>query len=95
MNRDASKRSAIGLSLLLALIVLLFVLRIERDTRPKPLPDFTSVRERYRSSEAQLLDRNGVLLQSQRLDLSQRRLGWVTLNVTESGETKSRHATPG
>lgn len=74
------KRSAIALASLLALIVLLFVLRIERDTRPEPLPDFTSVRERYRSSEARLLDRNGVLLQAQRLDLSQRRLGWVPLD---------------
>ena len=74
------KHVAIGLALLLALIVLLSGLRIESDTRPRPLPDFASVRERYRSSEAQLLDRNGVLLQAQRLDLSQRRLAWVPLD---------------
>jgi len=44
------------------------------------IPDFAAVRSSARSSEAQLLDRHGVLLQRLRLDRRQRHTEWVGLN---------------
>ncbi|WP_341675600.1 penicillin-binding protein 1C [Niveibacterium sp. SC-1] len=44
------------------------------------IPDFVTVRSSARSSEAQLLDRHGVLLQRLRLDRRQRHTEWVPLN---------------
>ena len=44
------------------------------------LPDFSSVREAYRPSEAYLLDRRGELLHVSRMDLEVRRLAWTALD---------------
>jgi penicillin-binding protein 1C len=48
-------------------------------TRITPPPSPTEVRASYRSSEAQLLDRHGEVVQSLRMDLSGRRLQWTPL----------------
>jgi penicillin-binding protein 1C len=48
-------------------------------TAPPALPTFASVRARFASSEAALLDRHGALLHERRVDLGGRRLAWVAL----------------
>jgi penicillin-binding protein 1C len=48
-------------------------------TAPPALPDFASVRARFASSEAVLLDRHGAVLHERRVDPSGRRLAWVAL----------------
>ena len=48
-------------------------------TRPPPLPDFASVRARFATSEAVLLDRHGAVLHERRVDRSGRRLAWTPL----------------
>lgn len=68
-----------GLWLASGLAFAMGALTLERLTRPPPLPSFASVRESYRSSEAELLDRHGRLLQSLRVDYGQRRLAWTPL----------------
>jgi penicillin-binding protein 1C len=45
-----------------------------------PLPTFEQVRAAYRSSEAELLDRHGVPIQSLRIDMAVRRLAWTALD---------------
>lgn len=49
-------------------------------TYPPPLPDYTGVRTAFRPSEAWLYDRNGVLIDSSRVDFARRRLAWVPLD---------------
>jgi penicillin-binding protein 1C len=44
-----------------------------------PVPAFVDVRTSFSTSEAQLLDRNGVVLATQRVDAHARRLDWVAL----------------
>jgi len=44
------------------------------------VPTFDQVRAGYRSSDAQLLDRHGVPVQSLRIDMTVRRLPWVALD---------------
>ncbi|WP_301073809.1 penicillin-binding protein 1C [Sphingomonas sp.] len=48
-------------------------------TYPAPLPDFAAARAAYRPSEAWLYDRNGVLVDSARVDFAARRLAWTPL----------------
>ncbi len=48
-------------------------------TAPPALPAFASVRARFASSEAVLLDRHGALLHERRVDRSGRRLAWTPL----------------
>ena len=43
------------------------------------IPTFDDVRTQYLSSEAQLLDRNGVVIHELRVDMHARRLDWVKL----------------
>lgn len=45
------------------------------------VPAFAEVRSEYRSSDATLLDRNGVALGSARIDKRARRLDWVSLDA--------------
>jgi penicillin-binding protein 1C len=47
---------------------------------PASPPGFEQVREAYRPSEAYLLDRNGLVLDSQRVDFGERRLAWTRLD---------------
>ena len=49
-------------------------------TLPPPIPGYASARARWQSSEAWLYDRNGVLIDSSRVDFARRRLGWTTLD---------------
>ena len=49
-------------------------------TAPAPLPTLAEVQSAYRASESTLLDRNGVAIQSLRVDLAARRLPWVKLD---------------
>jgi penicillin-binding protein 1C len=48
-------------------------------TRPPSFPDFASVRARFATSEALLLDRHGAVLHERRVDRSGRRLAWTPL----------------
>ena len=48
-------------------------------TAPPPMPPYAAVRAAWRPSEAWLYDRNGVLLDSSRVDFARRRLGWTAL----------------
>src|SRR5512147_2242056 len=43
--------------------------------------DFATVRARWQPSEAYLLDRNGVLLDSTRIDYGVRRFDWIALDA--------------
>ena len=45
----------------------------------KAVPSFTEVQQNFRSSEASLFDRNGVLIQQMRLNPNERRLSWISL----------------
>ncbi|MGH8529006.1 MAG: penicillin-binding protein 1C [Nevskiales bacterium] len=48
-------------------------------TQPASLPSFKAARDSSISSEAYLLDRQGQVIQEQRLDFETRRLGWTSL----------------
>lgn len=50
-------------------------------TLPPTLPSYATVRADYRPSEAWLYDRDGRLLDSQRVDFSARRLAWTPLDA--------------
>lgn len=57
---------------------LMFVLALAITLPARAMaPDFDTVREAWRSSEARLLDRHGQPLAELRLDFSERRLDWV------------------
>lgn len=45
----------------------------------KAVPSFTEVQQNFRSSEASLYDRHGVLIQQMRLNPNERRLSWISL----------------
>ena len=45
-----------------------------------PLPDYGEVRRRWQPSEAWLYDRDGVLIDSARVNFTARRLDWKPLN---------------
>lgn len=49
-------------------------------TLPPLLPSLASVRASYKPSEAWLYDRNGALIDSERVDFAARRLAWVKLD---------------
>ena len=49
-------------------------------TMPPPMPDYAAVRAAWQPSEAWLYDRNGVLIDSARVDFARRRLGWTPLD---------------
>lgn len=50
-------------------------------TLPPTMPSYAAVREAYRPSEAWLRDRDGRLLDSERVDFHARRLGWSELDA--------------
>ena len=49
-------------------------------TLPPPLPSFAATRAAWRPSEAWLYDRNGVLIDSSRVNFAVRRLAWMPLD---------------
>jgi len=60
--------------------LLLAFLTLDFLTMPPPMPDYASVRGAWQPSEAWLYDRNGVLIDSSRVDFARRRLGWTPLD---------------
>ena len=49
-------------------------------TYPPPLPGYADARAHYTPSESWLYDRNGVLIDSSRVDFARRRLAWTPLD---------------
>jgi penicillin-binding protein 1C len=49
-------------------------------TKPPAMPDYAAVRADWKASEAWLYDRDGRLLDSERVDFARRRLAWVPLD---------------
>jgi penicillin-binding protein 1C len=62
-----------------ALVALVLVTIAHLLTRPPAMPDYESVRADWRPSEAWLYDRDGRLLDSERINFERRRLAWVPL----------------
>jgi penicillin-binding protein 1C len=52
---------------------------VDYVTLPPPLPGYADTRARFQPSEAWLYDRNGVLIDSARVDFERRRLAWTPL----------------
>jgi len=63
-----------------ALAALVLVTAAHLATRPPAMPAFDQVRADWRPSEAWLYDRDGQLLDSERVNFERRRLAWVPLN---------------
>ncbi|MDO9369270.1 MAG: penicillin-binding protein 1C [Sphingopyxis sp.] len=63
----------------LALALLILVTAAHLATRPPPMPAFAEVRADWQPSEAWLYDRDGQLLDSERVNFERRRLAWVPL----------------
>ena len=61
----------------LALLILTTVAHLV--TRPPAMPDYDTVRAQWQPSEAWLYDRDGQLLDSERVNFERRRLAWVPL----------------
>lgn len=62
-----------------ALAALILVTAAHLVTRPPAMPRFDTVRADWRPSEAWLYDRDGQLLDSERVNFERRRLAWVPL----------------
>src|SRR3546814_16850218 len=63
----------------LALTALILTTIAHLVTRPPAMPAFDEVRADWQPSEAWLYDRDGQLLDSERVDFARRRLAWVQL----------------
>ncbi len=63
----------------IALVVLALGV-LDYATYPPPLPDYAQVRRDWRPSEAWLYDRNGVLIDSARVNFAARRLAWTSID---------------
>ena len=57
---------------------------LDYATRPPPLPGYAQVSARWRPSEAWLYDRQGVLIDSARVDFAARRLAWTPLDAVSA-----------
>jgi penicillin-binding protein 1C len=75
-SANSPRDLAIGAILLVALLFAI----ADYVTLPPPLPDYATVRAAWRPSEAWLYDRNGVLIDSSRVDFARRRLAWTPLD---------------
>lgn len=64
----------------LALAALVLTTAAHLLTRPPPMPDFDAVRAAWQPSEAWLYDRDGQLLDSERVNFERRRGAWVPLD---------------
>ncbi len=53
---------------------------LDYATQPPPLPGYAQVRRAWQPSEAWLYDRNGVLIDSARVNFAARRLAWTPLD---------------
>jgi penicillin-binding protein 1C len=63
----------------LALTLLILTTAAHLATKPPPMPAFNKVRADWQPSEAWLYDRDGQLLDSERVNFERRRLAWVPL----------------
>jgi len=62
-----------------ALAALVLITAAHLLTRPPAMPDYAAVRADWKPSEAWLYDRDGRLLDSERVNFERRRLAWVPL----------------
>lgn len=53
---------------------------LDYATQPPPLPSYAQVRRQWQPSEAWLYDRNGVLIDSARVNFAARRLAWTPID---------------
>lgn len=65
----------------LALAALILATAAHLATKPPPMPTYAAVRADWQPSEAWLYDRDGQLLDSERVNFERRRLAWVPLNA--------------
>lgn len=65
----------------LALAALILTTAAHLATKPPPMPTYAAVRADWQPSEAWLYDRDGQLLDSERVNFERRRLAWVPLNA--------------
>ena len=65
----------------LALSALILSTAVHLATKPPPMPAYAAVRGDWQPSEAWLYDRDGQLLDSERINFERRRLAWVPLNA--------------
>src|SRR3546814_191080 len=65
----------------IALASLILVTAAHLITKPPAMPAYTDVRADWTPSEAWLYDRDGRLLDTERVDFQRRRLGWVPLKA--------------
>ncbi|MBJ7439548.1 MAG: penicillin-binding protein 1C [Sphingopyxis sp.] len=65
----------------LALALLILTTAAHLVTKPPPMPAYAAVRADWQPSEAWLYDRDGQLLDSERVNFERRRLAWVPLNA--------------
>lgn len=79
MNSSRKRRLRDALAWL-ALALLILVTAAHLATRPPAMPDFVDVRANWQPSEAWLYDRDGQLLDSERVNFERRRLAWVPLD---------------
>ena len=63
----------------LALALLILTTSAHLATKPPPMPAYAAVRADWQPSEAWLYDRDGQLLDSERVNFERRRLAWVPL----------------
>jgi penicillin-binding protein 1C len=77
----ASRRRWLDVLAWLALALLILTTIAHLATRPPPMPAFADVRADWQPSEAWLYDRDGQLLDSERVNFERRRLAWVPLNA--------------
>lgn len=73
----------------LALTALILATIAHLATRPPPMPTYAAVRADWQPSEAWLYDRDGQLLDSERVNFERRRLAWVPLNAISPAVRKA------
>lgn len=80
MTGPVPRKSRIGDALAwTALALLILVTAAHLLTKPPAMPDYEDVRAAWKPSEAWLYDRDGRLLDSERVDFERRRMAWVPL----------------
>src|SRR3546814_14702190 len=72
----------------LALTALILTTIAHLVTRPPAMPAFDEVRADWQPSEAWLYDRDGQLLDSERVDFARRRPAWVQLTDISRSEER-------
>ncbi|WP_426258342.1 penicillin-binding protein 1C [Sphingomonas sp. DC1600-2] len=76
----AALQTRAGASVAGLTLALVAFIALDYATMPPPLPGYAQVRAAWHPSEAWLYDRNGVLIDSARVDFKARRLAWTPLD---------------